>query len=456
MKQIELWRDLVTERKFALLKQQLLSLPSPDLAEELSDAPEQYALLFFRLLPKENAAEVFSYLTKERRHALIQAFSDKELRILTEELFLDDCADLVEEMPATVVTRILAAADPETRRQLNELLRYPDDSAGGIMTTEFVMLRCEMTVAEAFEKIRREAIDKETVYTAYIVDRARRLIGTVSAKELLLASPDKTVGEIYRPNALSVSTGDDRESVARMFDKYDLLALPVVDAEERLVGIVTVDDAIDVLHAEAEEDFQVMAAMTPTDTPYLRTSPLRLYLARIPWLCILLLSATLTGAIISSFEAALAVSTVLAAFIPMLMGTGGNAGSQASVVVIRGLSLGEIEPRDVFRVLWKELRVAVLTSLTLAVLAFVKVILVDGFLFGSIETHLYETAFVVAAALLLTVIAALLIGGLLPVLAKALRLDPAVMASPFITTIVDAVALLVYFYIASAALLPLL
>ena len=450
------WCDLVSERKFALLKEELLSLPSPDLAEELSDAPERYLILFFRLLPKENAAEVFSYLEKDRRHALVSAFSDKELRMLTEELFLDDCADLLEEMPATVVTRILAAADPDTRRQLNELLRYPEDSAGSMMTTEFVMLRREMTVADAFAKIRREAIDKETVYTMYVVDTARRLIGTVSAKELLLASPEKAVGEIYRPNALFVNTGDDREEVARMFDKYDLLALPVVDAEERLVGIVTVDDAIDVLHAEAEEDFHVMAAMTPTDTPYLRTSTFRLYLARVPWLAVLLLSATLTGAIISSFEAALAVSTALAAFIPMLMGTGGNAGSQASVVVIRGLSLGEIQPRDAFRVLWKELRVAVLTALTLAVLAFAKVVLIDGFLFGSIETHLYETAFVVSAALLVTVIAALLIGGLLPVLAKAMRLDPAVMASPFITTIVDAVALLVYFYIASAALLPLL
>ena len=456
MKRTESWFDLVSERKFALLKEELLSLPAPDLAEELSDVPERYALLFFRLLPKENAAEVFSYLEKDRRHALVSAFSDKELRILTEELFLDDCADLLEEMPATVVTRILAAADPDTRRQLNELLRYPEDSAGSMMTTEFVMLRREMTVAEAFAKIRKEAIDKETVYTVYVVDAARRLIGTVSAKELLLASPEKTVGEIYRPNALFVNTGDDREAVARMFDKYDLLALPVADAEGRLVGIVTVDDAIDVLHAEAEEDFQVMAAITPTDTPYLRTSTFRLYLARIPWLAVLLLSATLTGAIISSFESALAVSTVLAAFIPMLMGTGGNAGSQASVVVIRGLSLGEIRPRDALRVLWKELRVAILTALTLAILAFAKVVLVDGLLFGSIETHLYETAFVVAAALLLTVIAALLIGGLLPVLAKAIHLDPAVMASPFITTIVDAVALLVYFYIASAALLPLL
>lgn len=456
MKQTESWFDLVSERKFALLKEELLSLPAPDLAEELSDVPERYALLFFRLLPKENAAEVFSYLEKDRRHALVSAFSDKELRILTEELFFDDCADLLEEMPATVVTRILAAADPDTRRQLNELLRYPEDSAGSMMTTEFVMLRREMTVAEAFAKIRKEAIDKETVYTVYVVDAARRLIGTVSAKELLLASPEKTVGEIYRPNALFVNTGDDREAVARMFDKYDLLALPVADAEGRLVGIVTVDDAIDVLHAEAEEDFQVMAAITPSDTPYLRTSTFRLYLARIPWLAVLLLSATLTGAIISSFESALAVSTVLAAFIPMLMGTGGNAGSQASVVVIRGLSLGEIQPRDALRVLWKELRVAILTALTLAILAFAKVVLIDGLLFGSIETHLYETAFVVAAALLLTVIAALLIGGLLPVLAKTIHLDPAVMASPFITTIVDAVALLVYFYIASAALLPLL
>ena len=456
MKHAETIIGLIEKRSYTALRAHAASLPAADLAEAIEETPTKSAVLFFRLLAKSTAAEVFSYLSQESQRRLIEAFSDKELRAVIGELFVDDCADLVEEMPASVVQRILSAADPDTRRAVNEILRYPKDSAGTVMTTEYVLLKEDMTVAESFQKIRREAIDKETIYTSYVTDKNRRLLGTVSAKELLLASPDAVIRDVYRPHALSVETGDDRESVAQMFDRYDLLALPVVDKEKRLVGIITVDDAIDVLHAEAEEDFHKMAAMTPSDTPYLRTSVLRIFLSRIPWLCLLLLSATFTGAVIASFENALAACVVLTAFIPMLMDTGGNSGSQASVTVIRGLSLGEIRPRDAFRVLLKELRVSLLCGASLAVVAFLKVLLIDHLLIGSVTELPFEIAFTVSATLLLTVVAAKVIGCLLPILAKRIGFDPAVMASPFITTIVDAVALIVYFRIASVALLPLL
>lgn len=339
---------------------------------------------------------------------------------------------------------------------MSDFSNYPEDSAGSVMTFDFISVECHMSAAEALEHIRKKARGEEKLYTLYITDKKHRLVGTAELQSLVFAEPKTAVRDIMKFSPICVKASDDKEVAAELISEYDLLSLAVVDAEKHLLGIITAADALDLVSDAASEDISIMAAVTPSEKPYINASVFSIFRARIPWLLLLMLSATFTGMIITKFESALAALVSLTAFIPMLMGTGGNAGSQASVVVIRGLSLGEIQPRDALRVLWKELRVAVLTALTLAVLAFAKVVLIDGFLFGSIETHLYETAFVVSAALLLTVIAALLIGGLLPVLAKAIHLDPAVMASPFITTIVDAVALLVYFYIASAALLPLL
>ncbi len=449
---LEKARTLLAERRLSELRRTLEEQHPQDLAELFPDFSEEERLLIYRLLPKETAAEVLVELGSEDRRALVAAFSDYELRRVLDELYSDDAADLLEEMPANFVRRILKNCTPDMRRSVNELLKYPEGSAGSMMTTEYVRLGAGMTVGEALDHIRAVSIDKETVYTCYVTDSGRRLIGIVTARMLLVAPLGKTVGELMQENVISVGTGDEREAVARLFDKYNFLALPVVDGDGRLVGIITVDDAIEALAEETEEDFAKIAAITPnTERPYLRQSAFGIYWSRIPWLLILMLSATFTGLIITSFESALAASVVLTAFIPMLMGTGGNSGSQASVTVIRGLSLGEISYRNILLILWKELRVALLCGVTLAVVNFGKVLLIDRLLMGN-EAVTATVALVVSLALCVTIVAAKLIGCSLPILAGRLSLDPAVMASPFITTLVDAVSLLVYFALAKSIL----
>ena len=388
----------------------------------------------------------------EAQQLLIQGFSDNELREVLDELYVDDAADLVEEMPANVVRRILGQADPEMRSSINQILRYPENSAGALMTMEYVSLRPDMTVEEAILRIRRQGVDKETIYTCYVLDKDRTLLGIVTVKDLLLAESDDTeIREIMTSNIISVTTQDDQEEVAKMFSKYNFLALPVVDTENRMVGIVTFDDAMDVMEEEATEDMEIMAAMTPSEKSYLKSSPFELYKHRIPWLMLLMVSATFTGMIISSFESALALLPALTAFIPMLMDTGGNCGSQSSVTVIRALSLDELEFSDALTVLWKEIRTAVLCGITLAAVCFLKVLLVDRLLMGNASISL-SVDLVICLALGVTVIMAKMVGCTLPLLAKKLGFDPAVMASPFITTIVDALSLLVYFLFAKTIL----
>ena len=383
---------------------------------------------------------------------LIQGFSDNELREVLDELYVDDAADLVEEMPANVVRRILTQADPEMRSSINQILRYPENSAGALMTMEYVSLRPDMTVEEAILRIRRQGVDKETIYTCYVLAKDRTLRGIVTVKDLLLAESDDTeISEIMTTNVISVTTQDDQEEVAKMFSKYNFLALPVVDKDNRIVGIVTFDDAMDVMEEEATEDMEIMAAMTPSEKSYLKSSPFDLYKHRIPWLMLLMVSATFTGMIISSFESALALLPALTAFIPMLMDTGGNCGSQSSVTVIRALSLDELELSDVFTVMWKEIRTAVLCGITLAALCFVKVLLIDRLLMHNNSISL-PVDLVICLALGVTVVIAKIVGCTLPLLAKKLGFDPAVMASPFITTIVDALSLLVYFLFAKTIL----
>ena len=439
--------EMMEAKQFSQLRELLSEFPAADLAELFLDIPDEKDPLLFRILPKEIAADVFVEMDTDAQERLLYSFSDRELGEVLSELYMDDTVDIIEEMPANVVARILRLATPEARKQINELLKYPEDSAGSVMTTEFVRLRKDMTVEDAFLAIRRVAIDKETVYTCYVTDEARHLEGVITVKKLLLSEPDALLSEIMEENVVSLETHTDREEVALAFNKYGFLALPVVDAENRLVGIITMDDALDVMHEEAEEDFAVMAAVTPTEDPYLRTGVFRIFASRIPWLLILMLSATFTGMIISGFESALAACVALTAFIPMLMGTGGNSGSQSSTTVIRGISLGEIEFKDTFRVLFKELRVSILCGVCLAVATFAKVMLVDAYMMGNPQVT-PTVALVVSLTLLVTVVAAKLIGCLLPIIAKKVHLDPAVMASPFITTLVDAVSLLVYFAIA--------
>lgn len=439
--------QLIEEKRFPYLRELLSEFPAADIAELFLEIPDDKDPLLFRILPKEFAAEVFVDMDTDAQTRLLYSFSDRELGEVMAELYMDDTVDIIEEMPANVVARILRIASPERRRQINELLKYPEDSAGSVMTTEFVQLKKDMTVEEAILAIRRVALNKETVYTCYVTDTRRRLEGVVTVKTLLLSAPDTPLYEIMEETVVAATTITDREEITRMFNKYGFLALPVVDAEYRLVGIITVDDALDVMQEEAEEDFAVMAAVTPTEDPYLRTGVFRIFLSRVPWLLILMLSATFTGMIISGFESALAACVALTAFIPMLMGTGGNSGSQSSTTVIRGISLGEIEFKDTLRVLFKELRVSILCGICLAAATFVKVMLVDAWLLGNTDVT-PVVALVVSLTLLVTVIAAKMIGGLLPILAKRVNLDPAVMASPFITTLVDAVSLLVYFAVA--------
>ena len=444
---------MLEEKKYATLRDILATMNPSDIAGLFLGLEEKQIPLMFRLLPKELAAQTFVEMEPDAQELLIRGFSDNELKEVLDELYVDDAADIVEEMPANVVKRILKHADPEMRSSINQILRYPEYSAGSIMTTEYVSLRPTMTVEEAILRIRRQGIDKETIYTCYVTAQDRRLLGIVTVKDLLLAEDDETIIEdiMLSSNLICVTTQTDQEEVARMFSKYNFLALPVVDGEYRMVGIVTFDDAMDVMEEEATEDMELMGAMTPSEKPYLKSTPADLFKNRFPWLTLLMVSSTFTGLIITAFEDALAAQVALTAFIPMLMGTGGNSGSQASVTVIRSLSLGELKLRDLFTVLWKELRTAILCGTALAAVCFAKIWLIDHLLMGNEDITLMVDL-VVCLALLVTVIIAKAVGCCLPMIAKALGTDPAVMASPFITTIVDAVSLLVYLLFAQMLL----
>ena len=442
---------LLEQKKYSTLKDILVTMNPSDVAELFEEIADERLPRLFRLLPKEQAAETFVEMQPEQQELLIRGFSDAELRAVVEELYVDDAVDLVEEMPANVVKRILAQADPEMRKDINNLLRYPENSAGSIMTTEYVSLRPQMTVIQAIDRIRKTGVDKETIYTCYVTE-SRKLLGTVSVKDLLLATDDSLpVSSIMDENVISVSTLTDQEEVAQTLSKYNFLALPVVDTGGLMVGIITFDDAMDVLVEETTEDIEKMAGMLPSEKAYLRSSPWELFKHRIPWLALLMVSATFTGMIITGFESALAAQVVLTAFIPMLMDTGGNSGSQASVTIIRALSLGELEFSDTPKVIWKEIRTAVLCGLALATLCFGKIMLVDRLLLGNTDITTL-TAFVVCFTMAVTVLIAKMVGCTLPLAAKKIGFDPAVMASPFITTIVDALSLLVYFGIATALL----
>ena len=442
--------DLLSKRQFSQIKAILSEENPADLVEYLEAVPQNELLIVFRILPKELAAETFVEMDPDMQMLLISAFSDKELHDMLSELFVDDAVDIIEEMPASVVKRILAQADSQTRREINQILAYPENSAGSVITTEYVDLKKTLTVANAIKHIKETGPDKETIYTAYVTDSRRKLIGVVTAKDILLASPEQLVEDIMDDNVIFAYTTDDRELVAQMFEKYDFLALPIVDAEKRLVGIVTVDDAIDIIQEEATEDIEKMAAITPTDRTYLKTGVFETFKARIPWLLFLMLSATFTGWIITAFESALAVQATLIAFIPMIMNTGGNSGSQSSVTVIRALSLGDIEFSDVLKVFWKEFRVSFICGVALSVANYIKIILLDNLLLSSGISNM--VAIVVSLTILATVVFAKVIGCLLPMGAKKIGLDPTVMASPFIKTLVDTVSLLIYFTIASAIL----
>lgn len=451
IKLIEKALELLENKKFSELRSLLEEQNPADINDVIDELSDEKSVLIYRLLPKELAAEVFVEMDSDKQEYLINIFSDSQLKDVLDELYYDDTADIIEEMPANVVKRILKVASPDVRKAVNELLKYPEDSAGSIMTTEFVRLRKSYTVEESLEFIRSVGVNKETIYTCYVTDEKNHLIGIVTAKDLLLSERNEIIAEIMEDNVISVNTLADTESIALMFGKYDFLALPVVDNEDRLVGIITVDDAIDVMQEETEEDFSKISAITPNDTEYLKTSVFKLWASRIPWLMILMISATFTGMIISKFESALAVLPILTAFIPMLMGTGGNAGSQASVTVIRGISLGQVEFKDFFRVLWKECRVSLLCGVVLGVAAVGKVMLVDNLLMNNPEVTIF-VALVVGITLFATIVSAKIIGCALPLLAKKIGLDPAVMASPLITTLIDTVSLLVYFYFATIIL----
>ena len=435
-------RSLLGNKRYSTIKDILITLNAADIAAIFAELEPDMLPLLFRLLPKELAADTFVEMDPDQQELLIVRFSDTELKEVIDELYIDDAVDLVEEMPANVVKRILGQADPDTRKLINELLKYPEDSAGSIMTTEFVELGMSYTVEDAIKTIRRTGFEKETINDCFVTGPGRTLEGIISIRSLILAQDDDKVADIMDTNVVSVNTMDDQETVAQKFQKYDLTAMPVVDGENRLVGMVTVDDAIDVMEEEATEDIEKMAAITPSDKPYLKTSVWEIYKHRIPWLMLLMVSATFTGLIISSFEEALAAQLVLTAYIPMLVDTGGNSGSQASVTIIRGLSLNEIQFRDMATVIWKEIRIAVLCGLTLSAVSFLKLMFLDKV--GTL------VSLSVSLTLAVTVTIAKFIGCTLPMLAKKLGFDPAVMASPFITTVVDALSLLTFFTIAKA------
>ena len=444
MEIFELLTELLRNKKWQELKELLTEMNEQDIAELFMELEERDLTLIYRLLPKELAAEVFVNMEPEYQELLIRAFSDTELREVLDELYVDDAVDLIEEMPASLVKRILRHTDPDTRKSINEILRYPEDSAGSLMTIEYVDLKRSLTVADAFTRIRRTGVDKETIYTCYVTDSKRKLKGYVTVKDLLLADETATIREIMEDNVISVNTHEDKEVVADLFQKYDLVVLPVVDRENRLVGIITVDDAIDVLQEEITEDMELMAGITPTDKPYLKMGVFENFKKRIPWLMLLMVSATFTEKIITHFEGALTSCVVLTAFIPMLTGTCGNCGNQSSSTIIRGLSLGEIEFRDTLKVVLKEFLIALVCGIALAIVNFAKLMIFDDI--G------WQVALVVSVTMIAAVVFAKVVGSILPVIAKKIGFDPAVMSSPFISTIVDAVTLLIYFAIASSVL----
>ena len=440
-------KTLTEERRYKELKAILSEVNAIDIAEALNDLPENCMRMAFRLLGKDQAADAFVAMGHEEQESLIRSFTDKELVAIVEDLSVDDAVDIIGEMPANVVARILRSADAQTRKSINEILLYPEDSAGSMMTPEYVALRPNMTVEESFDKIRKVGHDKETIYTCYVTEN-RRLVGVISVRSLLVAPKTTTVAELMHENFIFVKTTDDKEFVAGQIKKYGYLAIPVVDGDEKLVGIVTIDDAIDVIEEEATEDIQKMAAILPDEhqQTYIRSGVLKIWKQRIPWLLFLMVSATFTSKIIGKFESALSACIILSSFIPMIMDTGGNAGGQTSVTIIRALSLGEVRVRDVFRILWKEFRVSLICALTVAPVTFLKVLFIDG-LYK--ETDGLVIALVISTTMFLTICVAKIVGCILPLVAKAVHLDPAVMASPFITTIVDAISLIVYFTIAS-------
>ncbi len=422
-----------------------------DVAEFLTELGDKRMPMVFRLLSKEKAAEVFSNLEPPEQERIINSITDSELAGIVEGMYVDDAVDMMEELPANVVKRVMRTATPQTRALINQYLHYPDNSAGSIMTSEFVDLKKYMSVKESFARIRRIGEDKETIYVCFVTDAARKLEGVVTVKDLLLADPDTEVGELMDRNVVFASTTEDQESVSEKFSDYDLLALPVVDKEGRLVGIVTVDDIIDVMEQETTEDIEKMAGMTPSDKPYSRTGILEIWKNRVPWLLFLMISATFTSVILTHFEDMLAVQAALVAFIPMLMGTGGNSGAQASTAVIRSLSLGDTEPRDALVVVWKELRVAFICGLTLCLVNFVKMLLLDGLILGN-DGVTIAVAATVSLSILFIVMFAKVVGSMLPILAEKIGVDPAVMANPLISTLTDAVSLLIYIYIAKLIL----
>lgn len=444
--------ELLEQKKFQELRALLEETNPADIAEFLKDLSRDELLLAFRILPKDQAADTFIEMDAEEQEMLIKSFSDSELKAVVDDLFVDDTVDILEEMPANVVKRILRFTDAATRKSINDILKYPEDSAGSVMTIEFVRFKKNMTVAEAIAHIRRTGVDRETIYTCYVTDLNNRLIGLISAKTLLLSDPDTIIEDIMETNVIFFHTADDREEVAKAFDKYNFMAIPIVDDETRLVGIITFDDAIDVLQDENTEDIEKMAAITPSEKPYLKMGVFETWKQRIPWLLILMVSAALTGGIISSFESALGKCVILTAFIPMLMNTGGNSGGQTSVTVIRSLSLGDVEPSDVFKIIFKELRVALLCGVVLALVNFGKMMLIDAYSIIDAGQSALMVSMVVSLALLVTVFFANIVGAILPIAAEKVGFDPAVMASPFITTIVDAISLLVYFNFANMLL----
>ena len=443
--------EMLDNRNMKALRERMDEMPEFDVAEFLSSLKDNRMPMLFRLLSKEKAAEVFANFDAPDQERIINSITDSELAGIVEELYVDDAVDMMEELPANVVKRVMRTATSETRNLINQYLHYPENSAGSIMTAEFVDLKKYMSVKDAFARIRRIGEDKETIYICFVTSADRKLEGIVTVKDLLLADPETVIEELMDRSVIYAVTTEDQESVSEKFSDYDLMALPVVDKEHRLVGIVTVDDIIDVMEQEATEDIQLMAGMTPSDKPYLRTGITEMWKNRIPWLMFLMLSATFTSMILTSFEDRLAVQTVLIAFIPMLMGTGGNSGAQASTAVIRSLSLGDIEPRDVLKVMWKEWRVALLCGLSLAAVNFVKMLLLDGMLLGN-SSITVSVAATVSVSIVFIVMFAKVVGSFLPIAAEKIGVDPAVMANPLISTLTDAVSLLIYIFVAKLVL----
>ncbi|MBQ8468951.1 MAG: magnesium transporter [Clostridia bacterium] len=443
--------DNIENKKFSSLKPILAEMEPVDIAEILNEIDKEKVMLIFRLLPKDLASDVFVEMDSNTQQVLISAFTDKELSNIVNDLFVDDTLDIMEEMPSNVARRILRVSNQDTRDSVNKLLGYPKDSAGTILTPECITLRPSMTVDDALAKMRKQALDKETIYTCYVTDNKKVLLGIVTAKDILLHEPEDKIGDFMEENFIFAQTNTDKEEVANLLSKYDLLSIPVVDSENRIVGIVTVDDAIDVITEEASEDISKIAAIVPTAKPYLATSAFAIFKSRLPWLLILLVSATFTGLIINTFEGTLNnLSPLLFACVPMLMDSGGNAGSQASVTIIRSLALDEVSFKDIFKVVWKEIRVAVMLAAVLSVACFAKLQLIDHLMFG--YNYTWQISLVVSLALFCTICIAKIVGACLPLLAKRCKLDPAVVASPFITTIVDAISLIVFCGLAIALL----